>query len=94
MDDVGGAVVGAACEGGSVEAMHSLDKWCGNFDMSYSNCGAGTASVLYHVVFFTISAYMLLNLMVAIVLDNGTPTDIITRIDLIDHISQVSGKRS
>ncbi len=31
---------------------------------------------------------------VAIVLDDGKPTDIITRIDLIDHISQVSGKRS
>ena len=29
---------------------------------------------------------------VAIVLEDGKPSDIITRIDLIDHISQLSGK--
>jgi cystathionine beta-synthase len=31
---------------------------------------------------------------VAIVLENGKPADIITRIDLIDHISQLSAKRA
>jgi len=70
--DVGGTLSadGKECVEGSAENMHNLDKWCGNFDMSYSNCGAGTTAVLYHVLFFTISAYMLLNLIVAIVLDN------------------------
>ena len=31
---------------------------------------------------------------VAIVLEGGAPADIITRIDLIDHISQLSAKRA
>jgi cystathionine beta-synthase len=31
---------------------------------------------------------------VAIVIENGKPADIITRIDLIDHISQLSAKRA
>merc|ERR1719359_1883594 len=55
--DVGGTLSadGKECVEGSAENMHNLDKWCGNFDMSYSNCGAGTTAVLYHVLFFTIS---------------------------------------
>jgi len=69
--------------------MHNLDQWCGNFDDSYSNCGAGTTAVLYHVLFFTISAYMLLNLIVAIVLDNfseaGDTDDIVVSQENIEN---------
>jgi len=78
---VGGRVVDGVCEGGSVAEMHALDQWCGNWDMTYDNCGYYTTAVLYHVLFFTVSAYMLLNLIVAIVLDNfseaGESDDII-----------------
>jgi hypothetical protein len=87
--DVGGSVVDGKCVGGDVEKMHDLDQWCGNFEETYSNCGAGTTAVLYHVLFFTISAYMLLNLIVAIVLDNfseaGDTDDIVVSQENIEN---------